>query len=472
MSERSQKITNGKHSAVVLARNGFIVETGPIEGIHLQATVTFDDGSVGLVWRAADTMQVLLLDEAKGVEVGTKLTPMHREVAVPVGSHLLGQTVDALARPIDQEVKKASVKPTKLMPVFAEAPTFYSRAVVDSQLETGITLVDTLFPIVRGQRIAILGDAKAGKTTFLTQTAIHQAKAGKLVVYVAIIKHKHDIEKLRYKLYKSGAQKNIVLVVADSFDPLPLTYLAPYGACAIAESFWQDGKDVVVIYDDLSAHAKVYREMALLLRTNPGREGFPGNMFYTHSSLLERAGKLKSTGASQTVLAGGTTPNGDITGYFSTNLISMTDGQIIFDLATMRRGIKPAINIGLSVSRVGGRGQDPEFQALSSRVMEELAAYRRASSFARFGSQLSDAAAAKLKLGAKLYELFGQNPDQEFSLDEQRVLLEAIFLTDDVAALNIGWLKSVIHDVVTRNLKDHDYKSLAKELIKSNPVVK
>lgn len=468
----NQKITNHKSSAEVLARNGFIVETTPIAGIHLQATVTFADGSVGLVWRAADTMQVLLLDEARGVEVGTKLSPLHREIAVPTGTHLLGQTVDGLARSVDAIANKPFNKPTKLMPVFAEAPTFYSRAIVDSQLETSVTLVDTLFPIVRGQRIAILGDAKAGKTTFLTQTAIHQAQAGKVVVYVAITKHKHNIEKLRYKFYQSGAQKNIVLVVADSFDPLPLTYLAPYGACAIAESFWQEGKDVVVIYDDLSAHAKVYREMALLLRTNPGREGFPGNMFYTHSSLLERAGKLKSTGASQTVLAGGTTPNGDITGYFSTNLISMTDGQIIFDLATMRRGIKPAVNIGLSVSRVGGRGQDPEFQALSTRVMEELAAYRRASSFARFGSQLSNAATAQLQLGVKLYELFGQGSDQSYSLAEQRVMLEAIFLTDDIASLNIGWLKSVIRDVVKQNLKNHDYKNLAKELIKSNPVVK
>ncbi len=456
-------------SAQVVARNGFIVETTSIAGIHLLATVQFADKSLGLVWSVGETMQVLLLDETDAVAVGTGLVPLHREVTVPTGNYLLGQTINAMGRSLD---KKPLPKPEKLMPVFAEAPAFYDRAIVNSQLETGVTLVDTLFPVVMGQRIAILGDSKAGKTTFLTQAAIHQAKQGKIVVYVAITKHRHDVEKLQYRFYQSGVQKNVILMVADSFDPLPLAYLAPYAGCAIAESFWQAGKDVVVIYDDLSAHAKLYREMSLLLRTNPGREGFPGNMFYTHSSLLERAGKLKHSNASQTVLAAGTTPNGDITGYFSTNLISMTDGQIVFDLATMRKGVKPAVNIGLSVSRVGGRSQDPGFRELSSRVMEELAAYRQASSFSRFGTQLSQSATTQLQLGAKLYELFAQTPDQAFSLPEQRVMLEAVFLTQDIDSLNIGWLKSVIREVVKQNFKDNNYQALAKDLIKSNPVVK
>ncbi|MBI2798348.1 sodium-transporting two-sector ATPase [Candidatus Saccharibacteria bacterium] len=454
----------------VLSRQGFVVEANPIEGIHLRATVEFEDGTIGLVWAIEDTMRVLLLNDSEKATVGSKLKPLHRQVAIDCGEHLLGQTVDSLARPLDAKTKATA---GQALPVFNLAPSFYERAVVDAQLETSVSLVDTLFPIVKGQRIAVLGDAKSGKTTFLSQAAIHQAQNDCIIIYVVIAKAKHSVEKLKYRLYQSGALKNTVIVVADSFDALPLSFLAPYTGCTIGEWFWHTGRDVVVIYDDLSNHAKIYRELSLLLRTNPGREGYPGNMFYTHSSLLERAGKFKKSGFSQTVLAAGTTPNGDITGYFPTNLISMTDGQIVFDLETMRKGIKPAVNIGLSVSRVGGRSQEPEIQELSARVMEVLAGYRQASSFARFGSQLSEVAAKQLKLGAKLYELFAQAPDQAFSLAEQRVMLETIFLTNDIDSLNVGWLKSVIHDVVKYDLKTtSDYKALAKELIKSNPVVK
>ncbi len=466
-SKLSQKQTA---AAKVVSVYRFVAKIGGLANAQTNAVVEFANKELGLVWQAnEETVTVLLFSPNSTVAVGMEAKIAANSFSIYANENLLGRIVDPLLSPKDGSVLKKNGQP---QPVFGSAPGFFERAIVDEQLATGVMLVDTLFPIVKGQRIAIIGDNKSGKSTFLSQVANFQAKEDAVLVYVLIAKHKHDIDTLLARLRAADVLDRTIVVVADIFDSLPLSYLAPYVGCAIAENFWRAGKNTVVFYDDLSAHAKLYREMSLLLDVPPGREGYPGDMFWQHSSLLERAGKLKRNGASQTVLAVGTTPTGDLTGYIPTSLISMTDGQIVFDLTTMHKGIKPAVDAVVSVSRVGGRSQSKQFAELATRVRNELAKFRTASDFSRFGSQLSDTASAQIVLGDKLYELFKQPPDVSYTLKEQYIMLEALMQSKDPAEVSVSWLKSVIADVANQEIAEEDYVKIAKELIKSNPMVK
>ncbi|MBA3678795.1 sodium-transporting two-sector ATPase [Candidatus Saccharibacteria bacterium] len=466
-----QKISHTEgFSSVVSSVYRFVVHIENLRSAQPNAIVQFSNGEMAIIWQANEkATTALLLSANSKVEVGMGAKLVADNFSVYASDKLLGRIVDPLLSPKDG---KSIDKKGTPQPVFGSAPGFYERAIVDEQLGTGVVMVDTLFPIVKGQRIAIIGDNKSGKTTFLSQVAQYQSKEDTVLVYVLIAKHKNDINKLLERLKVAGVLEKTIIVVADIFDALPLSYLAPYVGCAIAESFWRAGKNTVVFYDDLTAHAKLYREMSLLLDVPPGREGYPGDMFWQHSSLLERAGKLKRNGASQTVLAVGTTPTGDLTGYLPTSLISMTDGQIVFDLSTMHRGVKPAVNVGVSVSRVGGRSQSKQFAELASRVRAELAKYRTASDFARFGTELSDVATKQIALGDKLYELFKQPPEYSYSLKEQYIMLEALMQSKEPEEVSISWLKSVIQDVTLQDIDEKDYIKIAKELIKSNPMVK
>jgi F-type H+-transporting ATPase subunit alpha len=468
MKDIPSSTTQAKSKVIYLFDS--IAHTEPIKGASIGGVVQFENNEVGLIWQiSAEAIVVLILTRNSKVKVGTSAKLAGSSLYLRIDSKVLGHTVDPLLKTIDGKSISPSGKP---LPVFGAAPSFNERAIVDEQLETGVLMVDTLFPIVKGQRIAIIGDNKTGKSTFMSQVAAHQNNSNMVIVYVAIAKRAHDIARLQKKLEDAGVSKQTVLVVADAFDSLPTQFLAPYVGATIAESFWQAGKDTLVIYDDLSVHAKIYRELSLLLHQPPGREGYPGDMFWQHSSLLERAGKLSRNNASQTVLAAGTNPTGDLTGYLSTSLISLTDGQIVFSAETMAQNIRPAIDVNVSVSRVGGRTQSPQFQKLARSVIARLANYKTAKDFARFGSDQSETVKAELARGQKIYELFTQSPDESYTRKEQFIMLDALMQAEDPTSVSIGWLKSVIHDVAKQDIPAEDYVKIAAELIKSNPAVK
>jgi F-type H+-transporting ATPase subunit alpha len=318
--------------------------------------------------------------------------------------------------------------------------------------------------VVLGQRIAVLGDSKAGKTTFLTQMTQNQADTGRLVVYVLIGKRRVDIENLVGKLNETGAINHTIIVVANIFDSLTQTYLAPYAGCSIAEHLWRSGKDVVIVYDDLSAHAEAYRQLSLLEEVDPGRDSYPGDMFYAHSSLLERAGKLLDGGHTLTSLPVVVTPNNDVTAYLSTNIMSITDGQIIFDLELFRQDIRPAVNSGLSVSRVGGNAQTKRQKLLTGSLVKKLAQYHQAEEFSHFGSSLSQEASLDLALGKNIFATLHQGPNEIFSIIEQQLMLETIMKTEGKRKVDMPGLKTAVKQVGTQVKEEADLDRIEAEL--------
>jgi F-type H+-transporting ATPase subunit alpha len=341
------------------------------------------------------------------------------------------------------------------------------RSILNEQLATGVTLADTMFPIVLGQRIAMLGDTKSGKTSFTTQLGVNQISTDRIVVYVLMGKRRVEVDQLIRTLNDTGAIANSIVVVANVFDSLAQSYLAPYIGCTIAEYLWYNGTDTIIIYDDLSSHAKVYREVALLARGNPGRDSYPGDMFFAHSSLLERAGKLASNGKTLTSLPIVITPSDDITAFLPTSMMSITDGQLIFDLATFRQNIRPAINTGLSVSRVGGRAQTERQKKLSGAVFRHLATYRQASEFAHFGSEIAAETQQALNLGKSINEVFRQNPNELFNPVEQQLMLETVLAANGLQSLNIGLLKLKVKEIAPNVKNDADFDILAQQLLES-----
>jgi F-type H+-transporting ATPase subunit alpha len=339
------------------------------------------------------------------------------------------------------------------------------RKVLEDQLASGVSAVDSFFPIVLGQRIAILGDSKSGKSTFLGQLSAEQEGTGRIVVYVLIGKRKVDVEQLLRDLNDSGAMEHTIVVMANIFDSLTQSYLAPYAACAMAEYLWkQENNDVIIIYDDLSSHAEAYRQLSLLQEVDPGRDSYPGDIFYTHSSLLERAGKLASNEKTLTSLPVVLTPNDDITGYLSTNIMSITDGQIVFDLGFFRKGVRPAVNAGLSVSRVGGQAQTKRQKQLSTALFKSLAAYHQADEFSHFSSQLSFETRRDLARGRHLYQALGQPPEERFSLVEQQLMLETIMLSDDDREIDVAGIKKVIEEKAKQVTSEEDLDAIEQEL--------
>lgn len=466
-SEFEKLVAAGCSTGEVVSVRRFVVEVRGMDAVAVGGQVVFEHGETGLVREIDDDRVRILMISSESVAIGSLVVAKSELLDVPVSSRMLGRILDPLMRPIDN---KGVIVASKVRPVFGEAPAFSERAILNEQLETGVTIVDTLFPIVLGQRIAIMGDAKSGKTTFATQLAIHQARLGRAVVLVLMAKRHTDIDQLIVRLTQAGVQDKVSLVVAHVFDSVMMQYIAPYSGCALAEELWQGGQDTIIIYDDFSSHAKVWREISLILGSNPGRESFPGDMFYTHSSLLERAGKLASNGASLTALPLAITPNDDIAGYLSTSLISMTDGQIVFDVETMYKGTRPAVNVGLSVSRVGGRTQEAIHKDLAMRVSQVLARARQASQFSHFGTELSRDIQVDLEVSSLLYGLFNQQPDELYTMREQQIMLHAAFAAADRQDFSSDWLKTVVRDVAKANPKSEPGE-LAKNIIASNPEV-
>src|SRR3990167_2779532 len=405
----------------VVAANSFIVEVKGLEGVRLGAQILFEDGQRGIV-REANGDQVILFNiNSEKMLPGTLAVVENDLLQVPVGTELVGRVVNPMGDPLDG---KGPITAKQRSGIFNTAPGIMERSMLNQQLPSGVAAVDMFFPIVLGQRIGILGDSESGKSTFLSQLSASQEGTDRVVVYVLIGKRKVDIENLLTGLQSSGAMDHTIVVLADIFESLTQSYLAPYAACAMGEYLWKNGRDVILIYDDLSSHAEAYRQLSLLQEIDPGRDSYPGDMFYAHSSLLERAGKLLSNQKTLTALPVVLTPNDDITAYLSTNIMSITDGQIIFDLGTFRKGIRPAVNAGLSVSRVGGQAQTARQKKLTGELFKKLAKYHQAEAFSHFGSSLSAEAGTDLELGKQIYQALLQPPQERYNLAEQQLVLE------------------------------------------------
>lgn len=425
----------------VVSTNSFIVEVKGLEGVRLGAQVLFEDGQRGMVREAYGDRVILFNIDTERMQPGTLAVVEDDTLSVPVGKQLVGRVVSPMGVPLDG---KGAIHATEKSGIFNAAPGIMARNVLNEQLESGVTAVDMFFPVVLGQRIAILGDSKAGKSTFLSQLSASQEGKDRIVVYVLVGKRKVDVERLLAGLRSSGAMEHTIVVQADIFDSLTQSYLAPYAACAMAEYLWYKGQDVVIIYDDLSSHAEAYRQLSLLQEVDPGRDSYPGDMFYAHSSLLERAGKLKTNNKTLTSLPVVLTPNDDATAFLPTTIMSITDGQIIFDLGLFRSGIRPAVNAGLSVSRVGGQAQTKRQKQLTSGLFQSLAKFHQAEEFSHFGSSLSKDATIDLKLGRQIYAALEQTPEQLLNLTQQQLLVETILMGKGEAEVDMAGLKEAV----------------------------
>ncbi len=447
----------------VVAVNSFIIEVKGLEGVRLGAQVLFEDGQRGLVREAYGDRVILFNIDSEKMEPGTLVVVENDTLSVPVGKKLIGRVISPMGVPVDD---KGPIRTTATSGIFNPAPGIMARNMLNEQLVSGVSAVDMFFPVVLGQRIAILGDSKSGKSTFLSQLSANQAGTDRIVVYVLIGKRKVDIERLLSGLQESGAMEHTIVVLADIFDSLTQSYLAPYAACAIAENLWYEGQDVVIIYDDLSSHAEAYRQLSLLQEVDPGRDSFPGDMFYAHSSLLERAGKLKSNNKTLTALPVVITPNDDITAYLSTSIMSITDGQIIFDLSIFRRGIRPAVNAGLSVSRVGGQAQNHRQKGTTQKLFQKVASYKQAEEFSHFGSSLSANAAKDLKLGKQIYQALQQPADELHNIYDQQLILETVLLGNGDLDVDVIGMKEAVKKMNNKKMEDKELNEIEADLIK------
>jgi F-type H+-transporting ATPase subunit alpha len=447
----------------VVSVNSFIIEVKGLDGVRLGSQVLFQDGQRGMVREARGNKVMLFNIDSEQMALGTLAVVEDDTLSVPVGKNLIGRVVSPMGKPLDG---KGSLRTSTKSGIFNLAPGIMERSMLNEQLASGVTAVDSFFPIVLGQRIAILGDSKSGKSAMLSQLSANQKNSDRIVVYVLIGKRRVDIEQLLSNLRESGAMKHTIVVLADIFDSLTQSYIAPYAACAMAENLWHNGKDVVIIYDDLSSHAEAYRQLSLLQEVDPGRDSYPGDMFYAHSSLLERAGKLLKTGKTLTALPVVLTPNDDITAYLSTSIMSITDGQIILDLNVFRQGIRPAVNAGLSVSRVGGQAQTVRQKRLSGELFKILARYKQAEEFSHFGSSLSKDAQIDLTLGKQVYDALQQSPEELYSLPEQQLMLETIIMGGGQVDIDIPGLKDAVKKLGSSVKDDKDYDHHEKTLLK------
>jgi len=369
-----------------------------------------------------DTVGVVALGEYEDIQEGDIVKRTGRIISVPVGEAMLGRVVDPLGRPMDG---KGSVDTTENQEVEVKAPGVIERQPVDTPLQTGLKSVDSMIPIGRGQRELIIGDRQTGKSQIALDTIINQKGTGVKCVYVAIGQKSAGVARIVDQLERYGAMEYTTVVLASASDPASLLYIAPYAGCTIAEFFMNKGEDALVVYDDLSKHAAAYRELSLLLRRPPGREAYPGDVFYLHSRLLERAARLNDNagGGSLTALPIIETQANDMSAYIPTNVISITDGQIYLEAGLFYAGFRPAINIGLSVSRVGGAAQIKAMKQTAGTLRIDLAQYRELESFSQFASELDEATRNQLQRGEKLMELLKQHHFSPMTVVEQIVVL-------------------------------------------------
>lgn len=371
-----------------------------------------------------DSVGCVLLGPEEGIKEGDVVIRTGKIVEVPVGDRLIGRVIDALGNPIDG---KGVIKNDGFRPIEVKAPSIIDRSPVNEPLQTGIKAIDSIIPIGKGQRELIIGDRQIGKTSIIIDTILNQKKKNVICIYVAIGQKQSTVASLVNILREEGAMDYSIVVSASASEPAPLQYISPYAGCSIGEYFMEKGKDVLIIYDDLSKHAVAYRTMSLLLKRPPGREAYPGDVFYIHSRLLERAAKLseKLGGGSLTALPIVETLAGDVSAYVPTNIISITDGQIFLDSDLFYSGQRPAVNAGISVSRVGGNAQIKAMKQVSGTLRLELAQYRELASFAQFGSDLDKDTRRRLEKGKRLVEILKQDQYEPLDVNYQIIILYA-----------------------------------------------
>ena len=385
--------------------------------------VIFDNGVKGMVQDIrANEIGVILFGRDTGIKEGTKVVRTKKKAGIPVGDAFIGRIVNALGEPIDGN---GEIKADGYRPMEEDAPGIVDRKSVDTPMETGILSIDSMFPIGRGQRELIIGDRQTGKTSIATDTIINQKGKDVICIYVAIGQKASTVAKIVSTLTKHGAMDYSIVLSSTASDPASLQYVAPYAGTALAEYFMHQGKDVLIVYDDLSKHAVAYRALSLLLERSPGREAYPGDVFYLHSRLLERSSRLSEElgGGSITALPIIETQAGDVSAYIPTNVISITDGQIFLESNLFNSGMRPAVNVGLYVSRVGGAAQTKAMKKASGSIRIDLAQYREMEVFTQFASDLDDATKAQLTHGKALMELLKQPLCQPLSLHEQVMTL-------------------------------------------------
>ena len=428
--------TRDKEVGTVIWVGDGIVTIYGIDNAMYGEIVVFENGIKGMVQDIRRTeIGCILFGKDTGIKEGTKVTRTGKRAGVPVGEEFLGRIINALGAPIDG---KGAIKEADYMPVEQEAPSIADRQSVNEPLQTGILSIDSMFPIGKGQRELIIGDRQTGKTSIALDTIINQRGKDVVCIYVAIGQKASTVAKIVSTLEKNDAMDYTIIVASTASDPAPLQYIAPYAGTSMEEYFMHKGKDVLIVYDDLSKHAVAYRTLSLLLGRSPGREAYPGDVFYLHSRLLERSSKLKDSlgGGSITALPIIETQAGDVSAYIPTNVISITDGQIFLESDLFFSGMRPAVNVGLSVSRVGGAAQTKAMKKATGTVRIDLAQFREMEVFTQFSSDLDENTKEQLTYGKGLMELLKQPLCHPLSMAEQVITLVAatnkLFLNVDI----------------------------------------
>ena len=455
-------VEKGNPVGEIIGIDSFMVSIKGLQPTNVHATVRFEDGTRGYVHQVLDDHVVVMKLDPSPLHIGAVCVIEGRDIMVPVGKAFIGRVVNVFGEPIDG---KGEIKADKEWDVFHAAPMLYERELLDTPVETGVAILDLEYSLARGQRMAMLGDSKVGKTALAASVAINQKNTDITVVYVLIAKRQHDVAELVSNLEKNDALKKAIIVVSNSFESLILTYLAPYVGAAHGEYFWHElGMDTLMIYDDLTAHAQAYREISLIAGVSPGRDSYPGDMFYTHSSLLERGGKTESNHASQTLIPIVYAPGGDITAYLPTNIMSITDGQWILDGKIFKDTMRPAVSTALSVTRVGGVGQNKRQKGFADKLNLTLAGYRTAEEYAHFGTELSAQAQADYDKGKVLFKLMNQGIGETYSFAEQQFLMGIVLGSAPEEIIDVEKLKEKVPEYAAKLSEDKDMKGNYDEL--------
>lgn len=470
MSIKAEEISNlikqqieNFDSDIEVSDVGTVIEIGDgiarahgLDNVMAGELLEFSNGVMGMAQNLEESnVGIVILGPYTEIKEGDEVRRTGRIMQVPVGEELVGRVVNPLGQPIDG---RGAIETSKTRPIEGAAPGVMDRKSVDEPLQTGIKAIDALVPIGRGQRELIIGDRQTGKTTVAVDTILNQADQDMICIYVAIGQKESTVRGTVETFRRYGALDYTIVVSAGASDPAPLLYLAPYAGVAMGEEFMYNGKHVLVVYDDLSKQASAYRELSLLLRRPPGREAFPGDVFYLHSRLLERAAKLNDSlgGGSLTALPFVETQAGDISAYIPTNVISITDGQIFLQSDLFFSGVRPAINAGLSVSRVGGSAQIKAMKKVAGTLRLDLASFRELEAFSQFGSDLDKATQAKLNRGARTVEVLKQGLHKPLVVEKQVMIIYALtkgFL-DDVAVEDITRFEDELHVWLDQNGKE------------------
>ncbi len=416
------KVSPEEEGRVLTVGDGIVIADGPANAVYGEIVI-FESGVKGMVQDLRpDSVGIILFGDDSSVREGSLVRRTKKTAGVPVGEGFLGRVVNALGEPVDGQGK---IKADGYRAVESPAPDIISRQAVNTPMNTGILSIDSMFPIGRGQRELIIGDRQTGKTTIATDTILNQKGNGVICIYVAIGQKASSIAHLVNDLKKKGAMDYTIVVAAPASETAPIQYIAPYAGAALGEYFMYRGKDVLIVYDDLSKHAIAYRALSLLLERSPGREAYPGDVFYLHSRLLERAARLSDEkgGGSMTALPVVETQAGDVSAYIPTNIISITDGQIFLESDLFFSGQRPAVNVGLSVSRVGGAAQTKAMKKAVGSLRLDLAQYREMEVFTQFSSDLDEQTAKRLSYGRGLMELLKQPQGHPYKLHEQVIIL-------------------------------------------------